>query len=126
MSWAYDGCMPIVDIHWAGALPPAADELASHLADAIGGVLGLEPGRVWVRLNPIAHYAENGGASEGEPPVFVRMLHACPPTGEALKAEVAALTVAVAKTACRPAHRVHLEYAAAGSGRVAFGGRLVE
>jgi len=118
--------MPIVDIHWAGALPPAADELASHLADVIGDALGLDPGRVWVRLNPIAHYAENGGPLEGEPPVFVRILHAHPPVGEALKAEVAALTIAVAQASGRPAYRVHLEYAAPGAGRIAFGGRLVE
>jgi phenylpyruvate tautomerase PptA (4-oxalocrotonate tautomerase family) len=118
--------MPIVDIHWVGALPPAADELASRLADVIGDALGLGPGRVWVRLDPVAHYAENGGALEGEPPVFVRVLHAHPPTGETLKTEIAALTTAVAQAAGRPEHRVHLEYAAAGSGRMAFGGRLVD
>lgn len=118
--------MPIVDVLWAGALPPAADALAAQLADVIGDVLGLDPGRVWVRLDAIGHYAENGGPLEGEPPVFVRMLHARPPTGEALKAEVAALTAAVAEATGLPTHLVHLEYAPGGAGRVAFGGRPVE
>lgn len=118
--------MPVVDVLWAGALPPAAEALAAHLADVIGDVLGLDPGRVWVRLDGIGHYAENGGPLEGEPPVFVRMLHARPPVGEALKAEITALTAAIAAAAGRPTHLVHLEYAPAGAGRVAFGGRLVE
>lgn len=118
--------MPIVDIRWAGALPPAPDMLACHLADVIGDVLGLDPGRVWVRLDAIGHYAENGGPLEGAPPVFVRMLHARPPVGEALKAEVAALTAAIAEAAGRPTHLVHLEYAPGGAGRIAFGGRLAE
>ena len=118
--------MPIVDIDWVGALPPAADALVSHLADRVGDVLGLDPGRVWVRFNAIGHYAENGVPPGDEPPVFVRILHARPPSGEALKAEVTALTAALAEATARPVHSVHLEYAAPGAGRVAFGGRLVE
>ena len=118
--------MPIVDIHWVGVLPASADDLAGGLADAIGDALQQPPGRVWVRMHPVAHYAENGVPRVGAPPVFVTLLHARPPAGEALKAEVAAVTAAVAAASGRPPERVHLEYAAPGAGRVAFGGRLVE
>jgi hypothetical protein len=62
----------------------------------------------------------------GALPLFVRILHARPPTGAALQAEVAALTTALARASGRPVERVHLEYAPAGAGRIAFGGRLVE
>lgn len=116
--------MPIVDIRCVGAPVPAADALA----DVIGDALHLPPGRVWVRFHPLPaeHYAENGGPLQGALPVFVTILHARPPTGEALKAEVAALTQAVAGVCGRPAQRVHVEYAPAAAGRIAFGGRLVE
>lgn len=36
-----------------------------------------------------------------------------------------ALTAALARASGRPAERVHLEYAPAGAGRIAFGGRLI-
>ena len=116
--------MPLIDVHCVGAPVPAADALA----DVIGDALHLPPGRVWVRLHPLPaeHYAENGGPLQGALPVFITILHARPPTGEALKAEVAALTQAVAGVCARPAERVHVEYAPAGAGRIAFGGRLVE
>lgn len=120
--------MPIVDICWVGDLPPGTDALAPRLADAIGDALELAPGRVWVRLHalPSAHYAENGGLLPGALPIFVTLLHARPPLGQALQAEVSALTTAVAKASGRPADRVHLAYPPAGAGRIAFGGRLVE
>lgn len=120
--------MPVVDICWVGELPPEADALAPRLADAIGDALELAPGRVWVRLHRLAaeHYAENGGPLDGALPLFVTVLHARPPAGPALQAEVAALTAALAAASGRPADRVHLAYAPAGAGRIAFGGRLVE
>lgn len=116
--------MPIVDVHCVGAPVPAADALA----DVIGDALHQPPGRVWVRLHPLPaeHYAENGDPLQGALPIFVSILHARPPAGAALRAEVAALTQAVAAACGRPAERVHLEYAPAGAGRIAFGGRLVE
>lgn len=118
--------MPILDVCWVGALPADAAELASRLADAAGDALNAAPGRVWVRLHPLPaeHYAENGGPVPGAPPLFVRILHARPPAGAALQAEVAALTAARARASGRPAERVHLEYAPAWAGRMAFGGRL--
>lgn len=116
--------MPIVDVHIVGPSPATAEALA----DAIGDALNLAPGRVWVRLQPLAveHYAENGGSLQGAQPVFVRILHARLPVGEALQAELAVLTQAVAAATGRPLARVHVEYAPAGAGRMAFGGRLVE
>lgn len=118
--------MPILDVCWVGALPADAAELASRLADAAGDALNAAPGRVWVRLHPLPaeHYAENGGPVPGAPPLFVRIMHARPPAGAALQAEVAALTAALARASGRPAERVHLEYAPAGAGRMDFGGRL--
>lgn len=116
--------MPVVDVGWAGAAPAAPDEMAAALADAIGDALQQPPGRVWVRLHRL-HHAENGGPLAGAAPVFVTLLHAHPPTGEALLAEIAAVTAAVARASGRPRERVHLEYAPPGAGRMAFGGRLV-
>ena len=120
--------MPVIDVCWVGALASDADELAQRLADVVGDALGVAPGRVWVRLTPLPadRYAENGDPLQGPLPLFVRLLHAHPPTGQALQAEVAALTTALAAATGRPAERVHLEYAPAGAGRIAFGGRLVE
>lgn len=117
--------MPIIDIHWAGAPPASADDMAAALADAIGDALQQPPGRVWVRLH-FVHHAENGGPLAGAQPVFVNVLHAQPPAGDALKAEITAITSAVAAASGRPRERVHLEYAAPGAGRIAFGGRFVE
>ncbi|MDG0857097.1 hypothetical protein [Roseateles puraquae] len=116
--------MPVVDVHWAGPPPAAPDDMAAALADAIGDALQQPPGRVWVRLHQV-HHAENGGPLAGAQPVFVTLLHARPPVGEALQAEIAAVTAAVAAATGRPRERVHLEYAPAGAGRMAFGGRLV-
>lgn len=116
--------MPIVDVHCVGAPLPAA----GALADVVGDALHLPPGRVWVRLHLLAaeQYAENGGPLSGALPVFVRILHAHPPLGAALTAEIATLTSAVASICGRPAERVHIEYAPPGAGRVAFGGQLIE
>lgn len=118
--------MPIVDVCWVGDAPDP--ELAPRLADVIGDALGAAPGRVWVRLThlPAAHYAENGGTPQDALPLFVTILHACPPTDAALRDEIATLTRALAGLSGRPAERVHLAYAPAGAGRMAFGGRLVE
>jgi len=63
---------------------------------------------------------------EGELPAFVTILHAHPPAGAALAAEVLAVTSAVANCLGRPAERVHVQYAPAAAGRQAFGGKLVE
>jgi phenylpyruvate tautomerase PptA (4-oxalocrotonate tautomerase family) len=121
--------MPILDVE---VVADSGDGLAGvnaqALADAAAAVLHAPPQRVWVRLRhlPSAYYAENGAPASTAPwPVFVTILHAHPPQGDALQQEVQALTAALAKVLGRPAERVHLQYAPAGVGRQAFGGRLV-
>ena len=120
--------MPILDIEPVLDAHVAVDAgLAQRLADAAAGVFGSAPGRVWVRLRPLpaAQYAENGAVvAEGERPTFVSVVHAHPPQGEARAEEAAALTSAIASVLGRSAERVHVQYAAAGAGRQAFGGRL--
>lgn len=122
--------MPILDVELVqpdGAAPPAA-ALTQALADAAGRALGAAPGRTWLRLRVLAaaHYAENESAvAADELPVFATVLHARPPQGDALAAEAAALTQALAAGLGRAAQRVHVQYAPAGAGRQAFGGVLV-
>ncbi|MBL8515228.1 MAG: hypothetical protein JNJ55_14640 [Betaproteobacteria bacterium] len=122
--------MPIVDIE---LVCPKGEEipkpLANSLADTLGAVFAAPKGRVWVRLSRRAAslYAENGVmAHETAHPVFVRVLHAHPPEGDARKTEAAAIAQAVATCAERANAVVHVEYAPPGAGRVAFGGQLVE
>ena len=122
--------MPILDIELVqpdGALSPSA-ALTQALADAAGRALGAAPGRTWLRLRtlPAAHYAENETTvAADELPVFATVLHAHPPQGDALAAEAAALTQALAAGLGRSPQRVHVQYAPAAAGRQAFGGVLV-
>jgi phenylpyruvate tautomerase PptA (4-oxalocrotonate tautomerase family) len=122
--------MPILDIELVqpdGAAPPAA-VLTQALADAAGRVLGAAPGRIWVRLRvlPASQYAENEAVvAADEQPVFATVLHAHLPQGDALAAEAAALTQALAACLGRSPQRVHVQYAPAAAGRQAFGGVLV-
>ncbi len=122
--------MPIADVLIVSHISaPVANDTATRLANALGSCLRAAPGRVWVRLTllPSHEYAENDSVlSPAELPVFVTLLHAVPPESEALQREVLAVTGAVAKCLDRPANRVHLEYAAAARGRLAFGGKLVK
>lgn len=117
--------MPILDVTLLAESAPST--LAQSLADAAASVLGGAPGRVWVRLHltPGAHYAENAAPAPQPLPVFVTLLHAHPPEGEARAAEASALAQALAPLLERPVERVHIEYAAPGAGRLAFGGQLV-
>lgn len=121
--------MPIVDVLVVqGAEGAASLPSARALADALGRAFGAPPGRVWVRLATLApdDYAENGVAAADTPaPVFVTLLHARPPEGEARAIEAMAVATAVAQACARDVALVHVEYAPAGHGRVAFGGRLV-
>ncbi len=123
--------MPIVDIEIVGpAAGSAALVSARTLADALGQALASPPGNTWVRLRALdaAAYAENGVAEldATDLPVFVTLLHAHPPAGPALAAEVTAVTAAVARCLACSTDRVHVQYAPAAAGRQAFGGRLVE
>ena len=122
--------MPILDIELVqddGDSPPTAS-VTQALADAAGRVLGSTPGRAWVRVRTLgaSQYGENAATvAPGELPVFVTVLHAHAPHGEALAAEVLALTQAVAACLGRPPRQVHVQYAPSGAGRQAFGGTLV-
>lgn len=125
------GAMPIVDVEIVAGEEEvwAAARGAGALADVLGKVFATAAGRTWVRLRtlPASAYAENESRpGPGEWPVFVTVLHAHPPTGEARAAEVMAVTTAVAAWAGRAPERIHVQYAPAAAGRQAFGGRLVE
>ena len=122
--------MPIIDIELVcEAESDSSVVTARALAEALGQVFGSPPGRAWVRLHLLASgaYAENGVTVEAsELPAFVTILHSHPPSGAVLVAEAAAVTDAVAKCISRRPERVHVQYAPAGAGRQAFGGRIVE
>ena len=71
-------------------------------------------------------YAENGATVEdNDLPVFVRVLHADWPEEDTRSNEAATLAASIAACLGRQVEHVHIEYAPAGRGRVAFGGRLV-
>lgn len=120
--------MPIVDVEVVEGGECADARFARALADALGEAFASPPGHTWVRLRllPQACYAENGDVASGAPPVFVTVLQAKPATGATLRDEVLRVTAAVARAVGRPADRVHVQYAPAGAGRQAFGGRLAE
>jgi phenylpyruvate tautomerase PptA (4-oxalocrotonate tautomerase family) len=123
--------MPLIEVErvmpeGVDAAPPG---LAQALADAAGRALGSPAGRTWVRLRalPATAYAENGvDALDADAlPVFVTVLHAHPPAGDALAAQVRELTDALARALGIDALRVHVQIAPPGAGRQAFGGALV-
>ena len=121
--------MPIVDVtlvaHGAEEVPAG---LAQSLADAIAGVYCAPPGEVWVRLQvlPATHYAENGTPVDEQPmPVFVRVLTAEAAAG-ARAAQAQALAAAVATACARMPQRVHVLFEPAATGRIAFGGVLLQ
>lgn len=122
--------MPIVDVELV--IRPddgLAPHLAQTLADAVGRVLRSPPGQTWVRLHVLSQerYAESESPVEASDlPVFVTVLKRAVPAGAELAAEVTALTGAIAKALGRAASCVHVEYAPAASGRLSFGGKLVE
>jgi hypothetical protein len=122
--------VPLIDIQFVcmpGCSGPPVS--AQAVSDAMGQVFASPPGRTWVRLHllPFDCYAENDvKVDAGELPVFVTVLHAHPPAGEALTRELAAITAAVAKCAGIAPQQVHVQYLPPGAGRQAFGGRLVD
>lgn len=122
--------MPILTVEIVvGETETFVPTLAGAIADAAGAIFGSAPGRTWVRLHrlPAAQYAENGIASDGTPhPVFVSVLKAEPPAGDALASESTQLATALAVLCGRPVENVHIFWEPAAQGRVAFGGKLVE
>lgn len=119
--------MPIIDVQVVQQAGEAlADDAAVRLATAFGEALAAAPGHVWVRLRPLPArcYAENQSA---EPvfPVFVQVTHASLPAEDALIHEARALAAAAAACLGRPLGHVHVEFAPAARGRIAFGGELL-
>ena len=121
--------MPVVDIEVVVAPDVVTvTGLAQALADAIGDTLGSASGQTWVRLHllPTGQYAENHASlGAADLPAFVRLLQRQPAEGADRARETMALTRAIAGILKRPPDRVHVEYASAGSGNVAFGGTIV-
>jgi len=122
--------MPILDIEIVASnstLELPAD-LTQSLADTIAQVFGTPQGTVWVKVRviPSEQYAEDNGTPLGVYPVFVTVLKSSVPEGSALKNEIAQLTQIIAKVLNRPDTNVHIFYQPDGTGRVAFGGKLVE
>ena len=120
--------MPIIDVEIVGG---SRDEVrkasADRIASAAAKVFGSPRGHTWVRLRTLDGdcYAENDApVGPDEMPVFVTVLVARLPVGPDLAAQVDALTGAIAEAVDRPRDRVHVEYAPAGAGRLAFGGEL--
>ncbi len=119
--------MPIVDVEvvsLTGELQPA--DLAARLANALGDAFEVAPGKLWVRIRTLGNdrYAENG--QKAPDPVFVTVLAAKPPEGDALRELIGKITQAVADLTHRPASNVHVLFEPAARGRIAFGGQLVD
>ena len=122
--------MPIVDIEVVGDVPnDDGAARAQALCDAIARIFAAPPATTWVRVRklPCEDYAENHvSVAPSDLPVFVTVLKRHVPARAELTREVAALAQAVARVVGRPPNRVHVEYAAAAAGRIAFGGILIE
>jgi phenylpyruvate tautomerase PptA (4-oxalocrotonate tautomerase family) len=121
--------MPIVTVEVVVGANAMASDVAQALANAIGSALKSPPGQTWVRVSSLARdrYAENDAALDAaQLPVFVTILKKQIPPRAELEGEVTALTGAVAQVIGRPAACVHVEYAPAAAGRLAFGGVLVQ
>jgi len=119
--------MPILHVEVVGNSEDFSPDLAQDLADEVGNVLQSRPQGTWVKLQFLnaAAYAENSGAIEGLP-IIVSLNQAEPPTGDALKRQVASLAQAIAQVAGRPVENVHIIVEPAAKGRIAFGGNLLE
>lgn len=124
--------MPIVDVEVVtGATDSEAisKEALQRLADQLGSLFGSELGGTWIRLRSIDQnaYAENRAAvGPGERPIFVNILRAEMPARAALRQEITKVAEIVARTLDRPRENVHVIYAPGASGRIGFGGVLVE
>lgn len=121
--------MPLVDIEITlkqrEKLPI---DLASILADELGGIFNSPPSTTWVKLYGLSenHYAENHRSLEGGAhPVFVRIVKSEMPEKYIMEQEVKEITRVLAKICKRPAENIHIIYEPEGRGRVSFGGRLV-
>lgn len=129
--------MPIFHIDLLDEGPPDA-ALPKKLANALGALLGADPGHVWVRLSRCApsDYAENGDGPVGRW-AFVRVIlrtlpPEIPPPGiktipasEALAGRAHAIATLVALHTGRALEDVHVYFDPPAAGRIAFGGHFV-
>jgi phenylpyruvate tautomerase PptA (4-oxalocrotonate tautomerase family) len=102
--------------------------LASELARRAGLIFGSPPGGTWVKVHSLAseYYAENDdNPGSSIYPVFVSVLKARRPSPIARQKEVEQLTTAVTQVCHRPAENVHIIYLSDGTGRIAFGDKMV-
>lgn len=122
--------MPIVDLQLVvadAALEPAS--FVRAVADVLGKVFNSPPGKTWVRASTLAaaNYAENeSDLPPQQLPVFVTLLLANPPEGDARVVQAAQVAQAIALVVGRDQSCIHIEYAPPGKGRIAFGGVLVQ
>ena len=121
--------MPILDVEIIGDLrEERRDGLARRLADGAAVALGARPQGVWVKLRilPESDYAENAdGPEEGVRPVFISLLQADAPGGNARTEIALSLTEVVAEACGRDPENIHIVFEPSARGRVAFGGRIV-
>lgn len=117
--------MPIVDVEMVEDEQGGTRVSATALADALGEILGSQPGGCWVRVRRLARsdYAENGvEVSRDLRPVWVSIMRGIDPAERLLVDEAAQIARSVARICGRARENVHVIYLPQASGRIAFGG----
>ncbi|HSM70770.1 MAG TPA: hypothetical protein VK851_04440 [Anaerolineales bacterium] len=120
--------MPIVDIEIV--LKPSEtlrESLVSDIADALGKIFNSPQGGTWVKLHELSsdNYAENDEEQNSVHPIFVRIIKSQLPDAAVLQTEAEELSNTIALICGRPPENVHTIFEPQGTGRVAFGGKVV-
>jgi len=120
--------MPILQIDIVGEEEQFRRDLAQLIADKVGEALHSREQGTWVRLEfvPPHLYAENGCRDERQQPVIASLIQSVNPEQHLLVHQIVAITGAIAEATQIPSENVHLIVEPAATGRVAFGGTLVE
>lgn len=121
--------VPLIEIEVVETEDGFEPGLPERIADTVGKVSGARPGSTWVRLRQLerSHYGESGGGIPDEVrPVFVHLLLAKQGEASEVGPMLERVTQAVAETLQSPSENVHVVLAPDGSGRVSFGGNLVQ
>ena len=103
-------------------------ESVQALADALGDLFGSEPAGTWVRMRYLDEYDYAESHTRLGPtvdPTFVTILRRQNPEAADLASEAMAVAEAVGRVLARPRENVHVIYEPEATGRVAFGGTLV-
>lgn len=120
--------MPIIDVEIVLQQNESLrEDLASKIANKLGEIFNSSHGTTWVKTHglPVAQYAENGMTQIEFFPIFVKVIKSKLGNEKDLQNEAEQITNAVASICGRPPSNVHIIYELEGSGRVAFGGKLV-